>query len=83
LKVRDREFAVGDQVVCGKNALQSLGVANASRGQVVAVDLEQRAMTLQLEDDGRTVRRGTARPGGVARAAPRQAACRTGDWSYS
>jgi conjugative relaxase-like TrwC/TraI family protein len=54
LRVGDREFAVGDQVVCGKNALQSLGVANASRGQVVAVDLEQRSMTLRLED-GRDV----------------------------
>jgi AAA domain len=50
LTVRDRSFAVGDQVVCGKNALQSLGAANASRGQVVALDTEQRAMTLKLED---------------------------------
>lgn len=55
LTVGDRSFAVGDQVVCGKNALQGLGVANASRGQVVAVDAEQRAMTLRLED-GRDVR---------------------------
>jgi ATP-dependent exoDNAse (exonuclease V) alpha subunit len=47
LQVGDRSFAVGDQVVCGKNGLQSLGVANASRGQIVALDLEQRAMTLQ------------------------------------
>jgi hypothetical protein len=54
LQVRDRSFAVGDQVVCGKNALQALGVANASRGQVVALDLQQRAMTLKLED-GRDV----------------------------
>ncbi len=54
LQVRDRSFAVGDQVVCGKNALPSLGVANASRGQVVALDLEQRAITLRLED-GRDV----------------------------
>jgi hypothetical protein len=54
LQVWDREFAVGDQVVCGKNALQTLGVANASRGQVIALDPEQRAMTLQLED-GNTV----------------------------
>ncbi len=54
LTVGDRSFAVGDQIVCGKNALQALGVANASRGQVVAVDLEQRAMTLRLED-GRDV----------------------------
>jgi conjugative relaxase-like TrwC/TraI family protein len=55
LTVRDRSFAIGDQVVCGKNALQSLGVANASRGQVVALDAAQRTMTLKLEDDGRTV----------------------------
>jgi conjugative relaxase-like TrwC/TraI family protein len=54
LTVRDRSFAVGDQVVCGKNALQSLGVANATRGQVVALDTEQHAMTLKLED-GREV----------------------------
>jgi hypothetical protein len=55
LAVRDRSFAVGDQVVCGKNAITSLGVANATRGQVVALDLEQRSMTLKLED-GREVR---------------------------
>jgi conjugative relaxase-like TrwC/TraI family protein len=54
LVVRDRGFAVGDRVVCGKNAITSLGVANGSRGQVVALDLEQRAMTLKLED-GREV----------------------------
>jgi conjugative relaxase-like TrwC/TraI family protein len=54
LTVRDRSFAVGDQVVCGKNAIKSLGVANATRGQVVAVDLEHRSMTLRLED-GRQV----------------------------
>jgi conjugative relaxase-like TrwC/TraI family protein len=54
LVVRDRSFAVGDQVVCGKNALQSLGVANATRGQVLALDHEQRSMTLKLED-GRQV----------------------------
>jgi conjugative relaxase-like TrwC/TraI family protein len=50
LTVRDRSFAVGDQVVCGKNAIPSLGVANGTRGQVVAVDLEHRSMTLKLED---------------------------------
>jgi hypothetical protein len=54
LTVRDRSFAVGDQVVCGKNAITWLGVANATRGQVVALDLEQRSMTLKLQD-GRTV----------------------------
>jgi conjugative relaxase-like TrwC/TraI family protein len=55
LRVGDRSFGVGDQVVCGKNAIKSLGVANATRGQVVALDLEQRTMTLKLED-GREVR---------------------------
>ncbi len=50
LTVRDRSFAIGDQVVCGKNALQGLGVANASRGQVLGIDPQQRAMTLKLED---------------------------------
>jgi conjugative relaxase-like TrwC/TraI family protein len=54
LTVRDRSFAVGDRVVCGKNAIRTLGVANGTRGQVVALDLEQRAMTLQLEN-GNTV----------------------------
>jgi conjugative relaxase-like TrwC/TraI family protein len=50
LPVGDRSFAVGDQVVCGKNALRTLGVANGSRGQVLAVDLQQRSMTLQLDN---------------------------------
>jgi AAA domain len=54
LTVWDRSFAVGDQVVCGKNAIRSFGVANATRGQVVALDLEQHSMTLKLED-GREV----------------------------
>jgi conjugative relaxase-like TrwC/TraI family protein len=54
LTVRDRSFAVGDRVVCGKNAIPSLGVANGTRGQVVALDLEQRSMTLKLEN-GNTV----------------------------
>jgi AAA domain/UvrD-like helicase C-terminal domain len=55
LTVRDRSFAVGDRVVCGKNAITSLGVANGTRGQVVTLDLEHRSMTLKLED-GREVR---------------------------
>jgi hypothetical protein len=41
-------------VVCGKNALRTLGVANATRGQVTAVDPQQGAVTLRLED-GKTV----------------------------
>jgi conjugative relaxase-like TrwC/TraI family protein len=50
LQVGDRSFAVGDLVVCGKNALRQLGVANATRGQITAIDPQQRAVTLQLED---------------------------------
>ncbi len=50
LRVGDRSFAVGDLVVCGKNALRSLGVANATPGQITALDVEQRTITLQLED---------------------------------
>jgi len=56
LRVGDRTVAVGDLVVCGKNALAPLGVANGSRGQVVAVDPEQRQLTVRLEgSDGREV----------------------------
>jgi conjugative relaxase-like TrwC/TraI family protein len=50
LQVGDRSVAVGDLVVCGKNALRTLGVANATRGQITAIDPTQRAVTLQLED---------------------------------
>jgi conjugative relaxase-like TrwC/TraI family protein len=54
LQVGDRSFAVGDLVVCGKNALRQFGVANATRGHITAFDPTQRAVTLQLED-GKTV----------------------------
>jgi conjugative relaxase-like TrwC/TraI family protein len=50
LQVGDRSFAVGDLVICGKNALRSLGVANATRGQVTAIDPTERTITLQLEN---------------------------------
>jgi hypothetical protein len=50
LQVGDRSFAVGDQVVCGKNALRTLGVANGSRGQVLAVDPAARSLTLRLDN---------------------------------
>lgn len=54
LQVGDRSFAVGDLVVCGKNAVQSLGVANATRGRITALDPHQRSITLEL-GDGRQV----------------------------
>jgi conjugative relaxase-like TrwC/TraI family protein len=50
LQVGDRSFAVGDLVVCGKNALRQLGVANATRGLVTSIDPTHRSVTLQLED---------------------------------
>jgi hypothetical protein len=50
LQVEDRELAVGDRVVCGKNALGQLGIANGTRGTVTALD--QQARTLSLRVDG-------------------------------
>jgi hypothetical protein len=50
LQVGDRQFAIGDAVVCGKNALRTLGVANGSRGQVLALDPERRSMTVRLDN---------------------------------
>ena len=42
------EFAVGDHVVTGRNR-RALGVVNGSRGTVVAVDEQQRTVTMQLD----------------------------------
>jgi conjugative relaxase-like TrwC/TraI family protein len=38
LQVEDRRLAVGDRVVCGRNAIDQLGVANGTRGTVTALD---------------------------------------------
>ena len=38
LRVEDRQLAVGDRVVCGKNVISELGVANATRGTITALD---------------------------------------------
>jgi ATP-dependent exoDNAse (exonuclease V) alpha subunit len=38
LQVQDRELAVGDRVVCGRNAIGQLGVANGTRGTITALD---------------------------------------------
>jgi conjugative relaxase-like TrwC/TraI family protein len=54
LQVGDRSFAVGDRVTCGKNALRSLGVANGSRGQVLALNPDQRTLTLRLDNGQET-----------------------------
>jgi conjugative relaxase-like TrwC/TraI family protein len=51
LQVEDRQLAVGDRVVCGKNAIGQLGVANGTRGTVTALDPDTRTLTIGL--DGR------------------------------
>jgi conjugative relaxase-like TrwC/TraI family protein len=56
LQVEDRQLAVGDRAVCGKNAIGELGVANGSRGVVTALDQQARNLTIRLDvSEGRTV----------------------------
>jgi conjugative relaxase-like TrwC/TraI family protein len=56
LQVEDRQLAVGDRVVCGKNAIAALGVANGSRGTITALNPQVRTLTIRLDGtDGRTV----------------------------
>jgi conjugative relaxase-like TrwC/TraI family protein len=54
LQVGEREFRVGDQVVCGRNARMRLGVVNGTRGQVTALDPTGRTLTIRT-DEGREV----------------------------
>jgi conjugative relaxase-like TrwC/TraI family protein len=49
LQVEDRTLAVGDRVVCGKNAIGQLGVANGTRGTVTALDPDARTLTIRVE----------------------------------
>jgi hypothetical protein len=56
LQVEDRQLAVGDRVVCGHNAIAELGVANGSRGTIIALDPQARTLTMRLDGtDGRMV----------------------------
>jgi conjugative relaxase-like TrwC/TraI family protein len=56
LQVEDRQVAVGDRVVCGKNAIHQLGVANGTRGTVTALDTKARTLTVRLDGpNGREV----------------------------
>jgi conjugative relaxase-like TrwC/TraI family protein len=56
LRIEDREVAVGDRVVCGKNALGQLGVANGTRGLVTAIDPAARTLTIRTEgEQGREI----------------------------
>jgi ATP-dependent exoDNAse (exonuclease V) alpha subunit len=54
LQLGEREFRVGDRVVCGRNARARLGVVNGTRGQVIALDPSQRSLTITT-DDGKVV----------------------------
>jgi conjugative relaxase-like TrwC/TraI family protein len=60
LQVEDRALAVGDRVVCGRNAIGQLGIANGTRGTVTALDPHARTLTIRL--DG-TQRREVVLPG--------------------
>jgi conjugative relaxase-like TrwC/TraI family protein len=51
LQVGDRQLGVGDRVVCGRNALKRLGVANGTRGTVTAVDVAERTLTLRVDGE--------------------------------
>jgi hypothetical protein len=56
IQVGDRQLAIGDRVVCGRNALAHLGVANGTRGTVTALDVDQRTLTLRVDGEpGREV----------------------------
>jgi ATP-dependent exoDNAse (exonuclease V) alpha subunit len=54
LEVGDRSIHVGDQVVCGRNDLRRLGVANGTRGWVIALNKEDLTLCLETEQ-GRQV----------------------------
>jgi conjugative relaxase-like TrwC/TraI family protein len=49
LRVEDLKLAVGDRVVCGRNAIGQLGVANGTRGTITAVDPQARTLTIRLD----------------------------------
>jgi ATP-dependent exoDNAse (exonuclease V) alpha subunit len=55
LQIDEREFRIGDRVVCGRNARARLGVVNGTRGQIAALDPNQRGLTIRT-DEGKTVR---------------------------
>ncbi len=49
LQIEDRILAVGDRVVCGKNAIGQLGIANGTRGTVTALDPDTRTLIIRLD----------------------------------
>jgi conjugative relaxase-like TrwC/TraI family protein len=51
LEVGDRRVHVGDQVVCGRNDLRGLGVANGTRGIVTGLNVKDRTLSLRTEQE--------------------------------
>jgi conjugative relaxase-like TrwC/TraI family protein len=49
LQMEDLRLAVGDRVVCGRNAIAQLGVANGTRGTITALDSQARTLTVQVD----------------------------------
>jgi hypothetical protein len=49
LQIEDRQLAVGDRVVCGRNAIAQLGIANGTRGTITALDPHARTLTIQVD----------------------------------
>jgi conjugative relaxase-like TrwC/TraI family protein len=49
LQVEDRQLAIADRVVCGRNAIGQLGVANGTRGTVTALDPQARTLTIRVD----------------------------------
>jgi AAA domain len=49
LQAEDLALAVGDRVVCGRNAIAQLGVANGSRGTITALDIQGGTLTIRLD----------------------------------
>jgi conjugative relaxase-like TrwC/TraI family protein len=49
LQVEDLQLAVGDRVVCGRNAITQLGIANGTRGTITALDPQARTLTIRLD----------------------------------
>ena len=49
LQVEDLQLAVGDRVVCGRNAIDKLGIANGTRGTVAALDPQARTLTIRRD----------------------------------
>jgi conjugative relaxase-like TrwC/TraI family protein len=52
LQVEDLQLAVGDRVVCGRNAIAQLGVANGTRGTITALDPQARTLTIRVDGKG-------------------------------